>query len=196
MTTILVLCCAQGAAAVPVAYDESIDGDLPVIGAPLPTFAFDLGTNSVSGTFGEAANGANDYDSFAFVIPPGAQLVAGQLALNDAVGDMVEGYWSVRAGSADYLGGVLLQTHTVNSPGFDVIASTPLASGVYNITTGQHQYAGPAPAYADYTFTFELTPVVPEPASACLLLVGAATGMVSRRRVNGITRTSRCRTRG
>src|SRR5678816_2517916 len=81
----------SAAYAVPVAYSESTGGDLrpeaataagPLpVGAPLPTFAFDVGSNTVSGRTGviHAGIGLNftDLDSFAFTIAPGNELAAG-----------------------------------------------------------------------------------------------------------------------
>src|SRR5262245_16322031 len=71
------------AVAVPVNYQESVSGDLPESGMPLPTFTFDIGLNTVSGRFGTDISYGADFDSFAFTIPPGMQLTAGRVDLVD-----------------------------------------------------------------------------------------------------------------
>jgi hypothetical protein len=61
--------------AAPFVYSESVFGDLPSV-LPAPTvFAFDLGTNVVSGQ-----KSFPDTDSFAFSVPAGTELVSISLA--------------------------------------------------------------------------------------------------------------------
>ena len=175
----------QPAAAVPVNYFENISGDLPDNGAPLPTFALDVGVNSVSGRFGEDQF-TIDFDSFAFTVPAGAELIAGQVTLADLdlFGDIVSIHWDLRSGSANIGGGTVLQPLLPNSPGIDTITTVPLGPNVYNITHRSFSAGGMAPYLADYTFTFELRGIVPEPASAGMLLIGAAAMLSCRARRN------------
>lgn len=159
---------------VPFNYVEIVDGDLPIGGSPLPILAFDVGVNTVSGRFG--SDGIDpDFDSFAFTVPAGSQLSAGRVVLVDVNGNVISSEWQLRVGSADYLGGTTLEFVGPNSPGQDSLTSVPLGPDVYNISHVSFLWAEPA-ARADYTFTFELAPLVPEPAS--LMLVGMALGSI------------------
>src|SRR5262245_25895482 len=91
----------QTASAVPINYQESVSGDLPESGMPLPTLAFDIGLNTVSGRFGRNESYGDDFDSFAFTIPPGSQLSAGRVDLVDTeYGDFVSSGWQLNTGSA------------------------------------------------------------------------------------------------
>jgi hypothetical protein len=180
---------ARHATAVPVTYNEFVDGDLPQVGFPLPTLAFDIGINTVSGRFGVLSEVEDDADAFAFTVPAGAEVVAGQVEMFDldlvGGGDMVISEWMLRTGSANSNGGTATELLDPNSPGVDMLTfSLPLGPNVYNVTHTGYFWSPPPPAMADYTFTFELRAIVPEPASATLLLAGAITMLCSRRRLD------------
>jgi hypothetical protein len=176
------------ALAVPVNYIETFDGDLPGAGFPLPILAFDIGVNTVSGRFGTVSEFESDADSFAFTVPAGAELVAGQVEVFDldqiGGGDMVLSEWLLRSGSANSNGGTPTELLDPNSPGVDTMTSVPLGPNVYNVSHTGFFWSPPPPALADYTFTFELRAIVPEPASAALLLAGAITMLFTRHRLD------------
>jgi hypothetical protein len=184
------LCVPMGRAlAVPVNYIETFDGDLPHPGFPLPTLAFDIGVNTVSGRFGVISEVQDDVDSFAFTVPAGAELVAGQVEMFDldtmGGGDIAHSEWMLRSGSANSNGGTAIELLDPNSPGVDALTfSLPLGPNVYNVTHVAYSSSPPPPAMADYTFTFELRAIVPEPASAALLLAGAIAALCFRRRLD------------
>jgi len=76
---------ATGAAA-PVAYRESVGGDLEAFGGR-PAFVLDLGLNTIGGTLGYDAGATPDYDNFVFTVPAGTALTAASLLLTDAAGN-------------------------------------------------------------------------------------------------------------
>jgi hypothetical protein len=169
--------------AAPVHYDETVNGDLPKMGT-LPTLQFEIGTNTVSGRFGLGPTypvDPGDFDSFAFTIPVGSQLVAGQVSLVDVVGEVHSSLWRFRKGSAEFQVGAELELLEPDSPGEDSLTTIPLGPGLYNLSHHTLSYMDPSPAEAQFTFTFEL---VPEPTSAALLLlVGMSTLSFWRRRI-------------
>jgi hypothetical protein len=160
---------AGAARAVVVNYNEAVDGDLPTSGTPLPTFAFDIGANTVSGTLGFAGN--IDFDSFAFTVPVGAQLLAAQVQISDNIGDLVGTQWQFHSGSANSFAGSLLENIVAPSPSTVVFSTPPLGTNTYNLTNLFLQQNPPPDSTANYTFTFTLRQVgaVPEPATLALL---------------------------
>jgi hypothetical protein len=171
LATVTSFCVVQDGKAVPFNYDELVSGDLATAGFPMPVFAFDIGVNTVSGRFGNSGS-TSDFDSFAFNVPGGVELVAGQVVLADFVGNIGASTWWLYGGSADYAGGTYIQSLQPSSPGADTIVSVPLGPNVYNISHFVFFSDGIIPEFADYTFSFELAPIIPEPASAVLLLMG------------------------
>ena len=170
--------------AAPFSYSEAVSGDLPT-GDTLPLFTLDIGINTVSGTFG--TDGIDpDFDSFAFKVPRHSELTAGQVALTDVMGNVISGEWQLRARSAKYIEGALIEFINADSPGIDSLDSVPQRSSIYNISHVSFLSSLPA-ARANYIFTFELAPVIPEPASAVMMLIGGG-GMLRRRRQSDSTR--------
>ena len=171
------ICTAQAEV---VTYSEAVSGDLSATGA-LTTFTLDLGINTVSGRI--ADSNPDDFDSFAFVIPTGAELVSGQIQLSDVMANVTNAIWALRSGSTNAGGGTLLDTLSPSSPGTDTIAAAVLsvAAGTYNFTnTDVNGNRGPTRT-ADYTFTLTLrsatavsTNGVPEPTTLALLGLGLA----------------------
>src|SRR5688500_10367968 len=155
--------------AAPVSYDESIDGDLPDFGGPLPqppTLDFDTGANTVTGTMDV---NTPDRDSFAFRIPEGLQVVSGGVVMSDAVPDFHSATWQLKTGNVAFQG-TLLGPVSPDSPGSASLPVLPLAAGTYQLDwTGSGGAGGSVGAY---TFTFNVAPV-PEPASLSLLALGA-----------------------
>lgn len=148
----------------PIAYTESGSGDLPGVGSPLPTLAFDIGTNTVSGNTGFNVDHAADFDSFAFTIPGGAVLISGGVVLTDFAGDFTVASWGLRSGSANSSTGSFIETLSANSPGSASLVNVPLGAGTYNLTAGiVGADTSTLPSTANYTFTFVVGSPVPEP---------------------------------
>jgi hypothetical protein len=173
------LCLVLPAHAVPVVYDEEIDGDLTGQGTPLHTFTFDVGLNTISGRV-RVSSSDFDPDSFAFVVPAGLEVSAASVALSDEWGDWVRNTWRLSAGSANFLGGTSREELIVNSPGLTTFTTTPLAAGTYNVSDrlgAQNDNVGESHA-ANYVFSFT---VVPEPAAVALFTLAAAPLLWRRR---------------
>lgn len=190
MAAILVVAFAHHVTAAVVIYDESVNGDLPVFGSPLPTMALDVGTNTVSGKSGDS--GASfDFDSFAFTVPAGAQLLSANVTLTDSPGnsgDINDLSWGLWGGSADYAGGSFLEFITGFSPGTYSFTTPPLGTDVYNISASSAGSSGGAPKFSNYTFSFVVTSLaaVPEPATLLmwgLILAGAPFGAKAYRKL-------------
>jgi hypothetical protein len=151
MAAVFVLACAGYASGAVVMYNESVSGDLPGIGSPLPTMALDVGTNTVTGRI----NGIQDSDSFAFTVPVGAQLVSANVAATDVAGssgDISVLEWILNKGSANFRGGTPVDTIDVESPGTTTFSMTPLGSNTYNLS--QNSIDSTGAGSSDYTFTF------------------------------------------
>jgi hypothetical protein len=175
------LCYASHVSAAVVIYNETVDGDLPVTGS-LPIMALDVGTNTVTGRIGTQTGFPFDFDSFAFSVPSGAQLISGSVAMTATPGNQavdIANQWYLFTGSSNYEGGSLTEFFYVYAPGSYTFTSTPLLANVYNLSAEGASYSGSPPAFADYTFTFVVTSLaaVPEPATFVvwgLTLVGVA----------------------
>jgi hypothetical protein len=173
---LVILTVVSTASANPVAFSETDGGDLSNFPSPLRTFTLDVGVNTVSGTFGTTST--LDFDSFAFIVPSGMSVTAGNIALADAVGDMAYAEWRLRLDSVVYEGGLLFDTLVPDSPGSDAIVffALPLAPGTYDMWHKSYTYNGSA-STASYTFSLN---VVPEPATVGLIALPAV-GLVRRR---------------
>lgn len=177
------LALAGAAQAAVVTYQESVSGDLGS-GLTLTTFSFGVGVNTVSGNTGYSFS--TDLDSFAFIVPVGAELVAAQIQLTDTVGDLIGALWLFNSGSLSGFGGSLLEQISAPSPGTLVFTKPPLGAGDYNMTAASLSGTGLS-NFADYTFSFTLRSVnqVPEPSTILLIGVAALAGATARRRRNG-----------
>lgn len=161
---------AGGAFASPINYQEQFSGDLPAIATPLPTFTLDNGQNIVAGQ----VSSTGDFDSFAFIIPAGKQLLGGGIVMNDEAGDLTQSTWTLFAGSAASSDGTLLQNYVVTSPG--AVTLPALGPGTYHFDNTVLSVNSLGTSTADYVFTLN---VVPEPASLALISLG---GLALRRR--------------
>jgi hypothetical protein len=159
--------------AAPILYSEAVSGDLPASGNPLPTFTLDAGVNTISGTTGFDGDVA-DFDSFAFIVPTGLQVVIANVTLTDFIGDLPAASWYLNSGSPAAFEGNSLEFIEVDSPGTQNFTTTPLAPDTYNLTAWVLGGVG----YSNFTFTF--TVIVPEPTS--LALLGFAGLALARRR--------------
>jgi hypothetical protein len=176
---------AAASAAMPVTYQESVSGDLTSFG-PLPVFALDIGTNTVSGTTG-ILNNTLDFDSFAFKIPSGSVLVAGSVQLADSAGsagDFGSAVWQLFSGSSTAQDDTPLEVLDSASPGSDALTSAPLGAGFYNFSATTLRFGDfMTTQLGDYTFSLTLraTQAVPEPGT--LVLAGLAfVGLAATRR--------------
>ena len=159
--------------AAPISYSESVDGDLPPFD-PVPTFTFDIGVNTVSGSISLILPDV-DFDAFAFVVPAGLQVTSGSATLVDVAGDVSSAKWQLHAGSDQLYNGTPVKLLDISSPGSDTIPA--LGSNTYNLSP--HEMGQRADnSTANYTFTFN---VIPEPASLSLLALGSV-ALLRRRR--------------
>ncbi len=170
-----------------VNYSESVSGDLPNFGNPLSTFTFDIGANTISGRTG-VSGVVVDGDSFAFIVPVGAELVAAQVQMTDAIGDVTAVVWRLGSNSLLYLGGAFVSNVEALSPATTVFASSGLGAGNYNLSASTISFATPNGYFADYTFSFTLRSInqVPEPSSLALFGIAGLAG--ARARLRGIAR--------
>jgi hypothetical protein len=158
----------------PIFYDEAINGDL-IESNPLPTFTLDVGTNVVTGTTWGVCCPFFDFDSFAFVVPLGMQLVN----ITFSTPSPLWVVFTLQSGSGSHNSGAVLDY--LFSPADSLSAELlPLATGIYNLTESQLQVGEPI----SYTFSLdvELTPEIPEPTVLLLLASGLASMGVRRRR--------------
>jgi len=188
MAAVFVLACAGYASGAVVTYNESVGGDLPGgRGVLLPIMALDVGTNTVTGRI----NGILDFDSFAFTVPVGDQLVSANVAVTDVAGssgDISDVEWLLFKGSANSFGGTNLGNIDVESPGTTTFSSssTPLGSNTYNASMNSIDSTGAGSS--DYTFTFvvEATPTAAPEAGTLtvwLTLFGLAAGVTTCRKL-------------
>jgi hypothetical protein len=170
------------AQAVPVNYDELVDGDLDGFG-PFPVLPFDVGLNTVRGNFGFTLPGPTDWDSFAFSIPTGAELTGAALSLSDALGNVGSSTWRFRRGSMLWDTGVLRESIQTTSPGFAIFTTPPEPAGTYNVSHISFGIFVPGPTEntANYEFSFRVD-TVPEPSTAALAagLLALGSGFLNR----------------
>lgn len=163
--------------AVPIAYDEGVDGDLVINSSVL---TLDFGVNTVSGT----TSGSNsalglDFDFFNALFPANSFLHAISLNLTDAGGN---GSFVIRLEISEIanFSNKLLQ-EVVSSGGF---FSFPFGlSGDDGFRIGLNSI--PSFAINNYTISLDVRGVttVPEPGTLALMGLGlAGLGLVSRRR--------------
>jgi len=170
---IIVLAYAHHAAAAVVVYNETVNGDLPDVGSPLPIMALDVGVNTIKGKSGDS--GASfDFDSFAFTVPAGAQLVSGSITAADSPGnsgDLLNLDWVLNVGSPNYASGSFLEYMGTPTPGTYTFTTTPLGPNVYNVSANSAGYTGSPPVFAEYTFSLVVSRTVAAVPEAATLMV-------------------------
>jgi hypothetical protein len=187
---------AAQAGALPLGWDESINGDLSNDGLA-PTFVSMLpGSNIIAGTTGRSvAGGPVDRDYFRIQVPSGYVLssltvLAGTAVLGDGsfIGLMAGPTFSVPPTTSDATGLLGWTLFSANDIGEDLLPamstpffgssgfSTPLPAGNYSFWV-QETSVGTSVYRLDLHIT-----AVPEPATALSLLAGLGLLAVARRR--------------
>ena len=174
----------------PFEYSEAVSGDLS--SSPSTAFAFDLGENTISGATHFTVNFSDthfdaDFDSFAFSLPAGSNLVALSLVFTTTAINVSKASSELRlcAGILDCdFGPMLLGEETVSFLAMlplsvDFGDAIPLGDGIYSMFTSGLGIAAistelPEGWFADYTWRFTVTSV-PEPSTTALLGFGLAT---------------------
>lgn len=166
LVLVVLLLSGRGAAAVPLLYDELVDGDLGGSGALYPLLELDVGTNVVRGENGVLPIGT-DLDTFRVFVPVGTRLVSGRIAAMDTVGDLIQMTWNLQSGP---LAPSILELITVPTPGLAFFATTPLEAGTYYFFGGSWVSAT-HPALGQYEFQMVVART-PEPGTLALLALG------------------------
>ena len=180
LTTLILLALVAVSDATPIAYDESVSGDLPGFDSPLRTFTLDIGVNTVKGNRSISEVAESFGDSFAFIVPSGLSVTGGSIATND-VQNMLSVDWDLRSGSDGWRTGTLINHFFVDTPGSLPIGA--LLPGTYNFSSegGGVAVNAPLPQSTGYHFTLNVAPV-PEPATLSLIIL---TGLSLLRRASG-----------
>ncbi len=155
--SLLIASLTQTAQAQPVFWVEGTD--IPGGGNSLQTFTFDIGTNTLIGTLAYGGS-VVDFDSFAFIVPPGKQISAGTLTLYTAQNRYYREDWDLNTGliygngqlrerlSVDFLPGL-------NNPTVRTLVNMPLHAGAYNMSnTG---FNAEMNSVAVWRFDFDVT---------------------------------------
>ena len=176
----------RSASAAPIAYQESVSGDLPATGAPLPTFTFDIGSNTISGNTSAAGFPlVSEIDSFAFIVPAGMEVTSATVSATVVTFPPVfanpDIVWFVRRGSANSSTGTFIESFIASTGAsggtHTTLSNVPLLPNTYNVTALDGLNA---PTSTTYTFTFTVA-AVPEPASLATLGL-ASLALLARRR--------------
>lgn len=175
-----------------ITYNESIDGDTY---HSVSIFELDVGLNTVTGTTTNLytpypdLTHIVDFDGFEFVVPSGHQLTSFTVAHHSTTVDTVNShnYFYEEVSQNTY---TTLTAFFIGYPDnqlniTDILAplrGIPVLGGTYKIaasTMGSGIYGG----YIDYTYTFNVTSVVPIPASVWLFGSGllGLIGLAKRR---------------
>jgi hypothetical protein len=172
---------------VPVAYNESANGDLQA-GGTLPIMAFDLGVNTVVGVTSVGA--MIDFDSFAFSVPAGMQISSATLE-TEFVDVFMPGFfsgaqWAFNKGTNIYGNGQLQEVPTMPATAGGTpytFTSLPQGEGIYNLSQAVLSASN---GLGQYRYTFNVVAAVPE--SATLIPLAAAGALAAtlglRRRQN------------
>jgi len=172
-TLVVLVLVSSVSEATPFLYDETVSGDLPCQTPPCATtFAFDVGTNIITGT---VTNGLFNFDSFSFSIPVGTELtsVVYSWTLSGIPTVTVAGTsYALTPNTASFVGNESINLVTQISPVSLFNAELPLGTGTYALF--QNSLGGTGGETWTSTYEIDLTvdtvQAVPEPSSLSLLV--------------------------
>ena len=173
-----------------IIHDEAVDGDLSGV-SPSPTaVVLGLGTNTIVGSLGPAggvggATNGQDADIFTFTLGAG-QTVTSIVTTRSGPGSQSFIGYSNSIGFAAFTDAATLSTALDSGSLFSNGTPSPnaLAGGIpVTLGAGDHTFILQETVTTnDYTISFEVASVVPEPSSAALLGGLAMVGFIRRRR--------------
>lgn len=160
-------------------YSESVSGDLPQSLPAGSVFPFDVGANTVSGSFSGSAI-ALDLDSLAFSVPAGSQLESVSFAFSTT------GSTDLTGAFANFLlcpGNAFCFSDNLASVTVDLLGASPVSAfgsglpldpGTFGIFELTPSWTGTS-FTTDYTWTFTVEPtaIAPVPEPTTMLLLGS-----------------------
>jgi len=194
LASVNIVLASDQAIAVPVNYDETVDGDInPLDFGESSPMNFDYGTNTVSGSTLRIPGDTIDSDRFYFDVPSGASVDAVTFSVTglEVYGTPTHaGYGTslhlgvpfsspanFRAGPVEDPTFVDQGSQVLTAPAdFEFVGAYPFYDPIYKISaTSFFTVSGPGQGYLlDYTYTIAVGggPVVPEPSSYAMGMLG------------------------
>ena len=178
-----------------IVFDEANDGELSNNGATPTALTFNLGANTIVGSFGSngqsGANNGNDADVFTFNLGPNL-IVDSISTTRDGTARSFFGYSNSATATLASdntnnfdAGGLFAngESATASLSTFDPASGLSPIESVLPLGSGDHSFFFQETAAGEfnYSVTFNVVSSVPEPSSTALLILGLA-GVATRRR--------------